>query len=159
MDWYIYIPTYIYICSRLELPKLCYHPSWRLMRLGYRTGFHTLYDEKKYVYIYIPTYIYICKQDLTFNNPQGLICPKKPIQRDSFYTEIRKRKRFLRGNIPLLLFPFPKSWIVLELKPLLSCQKTLISFLVCLRVSLCSIALLPAKCVHSIPVVSDDQQF
>ena len=29
------------------LPKLCYHPGWRLMRLGYRTCFHTLYDEKK----------------------------------------------------------------------------------------------------------------
>ena len=32
---------------RLELPKLCYHPGWRLMRLGYRTCFHTLYDKKK----------------------------------------------------------------------------------------------------------------
>ena len=32
---------------RLKLPKLCYHPGWRLMRLGYRTCFHTLYDEKK----------------------------------------------------------------------------------------------------------------
>ena len=31
----------------VELPKLCYHPGWRLMRLGYRTCFHTLYDEKK----------------------------------------------------------------------------------------------------------------
>ena len=28
---------------RLELPKLCYQPGWRLMRLGYRTCFHTLY--------------------------------------------------------------------------------------------------------------------
>ena len=37
---------YIYIYIRLELPKLCYHPGWRLMRLGYRTCFHTLYDEK-----------------------------------------------------------------------------------------------------------------
>ena len=35
------ILIYIYI----ELPKLCYHPRWRLMRLGYRTCFHTLYDE------------------------------------------------------------------------------------------------------------------
>ena len=32
---------------KLELLKLCYHPGWRLMRLGYRTCFHTLYDEKK----------------------------------------------------------------------------------------------------------------
>ena len=32
--------------DRLELPKLCYHPGWRLMRLGYRTCLHT-YDEKK----------------------------------------------------------------------------------------------------------------
>ena len=32
---------------RLELPKLCCHPGRRLMRLGYRTCFHTLYDEKK----------------------------------------------------------------------------------------------------------------
>ena len=31
----------------LELPKLCYLPGWRLMRLGYRTCFHTLYYEKK----------------------------------------------------------------------------------------------------------------
>ena len=37
----------------LELPKLCYHPFWRLMRLGYRTCFHTLYDEKEEIYIYI----------------------------------------------------------------------------------------------------------
>ena len=29
------------------LPKLCYQPGWRLMRLGYRTCFHTLYDENK----------------------------------------------------------------------------------------------------------------
>ena len=42
---YIYI--YIYMQYRLELPKLCYHPGWRLMRLGYRTCFHTLYDENK----------------------------------------------------------------------------------------------------------------
>ena len=34
-------------CNHLELPKLCYHPGWRLMRLGYRMCFHTLYDEKK----------------------------------------------------------------------------------------------------------------
>ena len=33
-----------------------YHPGWRLMRLGYRTCFHTLYDENIYIYIYI--YIY-----------------------------------------------------------------------------------------------------
>ena len=25
----------------------CYHPGWRLMRAGYHTCFHTLYDEKK----------------------------------------------------------------------------------------------------------------
>ena len=31
---------------RLEQPKLCYHPGWRLMRTGYHTCFHTLYDEK-----------------------------------------------------------------------------------------------------------------
>ena len=35
------------IYLHLELPKLCYHPGWRLMRLGYRTCFHTLYDENK----------------------------------------------------------------------------------------------------------------
>ena len=29
-----------------ELPKLCYHPGCRLMRLGYHMCFHT-YDEKK----------------------------------------------------------------------------------------------------------------
>ena len=42
----------------------CYHPGWRLMRLGCRTCFHTLYDEKKYIHvcvcIYIYIYIYIC---------------------------------------------------------------------------------------------------
>ena len=32
------------------MQKLCYHPGWRLMRLGYRTCFPTLYDEKKYIY-------------------------------------------------------------------------------------------------------------
>ena len=38
---------------RLELPTLCYHPGWRLMRLRYRTCFHTLYDEKrKNIYIW-----------------------------------------------------------------------------------------------------------
>ena len=37
--------------ARLELLKLCYHPGWRLMRLGYRTCFHMLYDEKKKIYI------------------------------------------------------------------------------------------------------------
>ena len=37
--------------THLELPKLCYHPGWRLMRTDYRTCFHTLYDE--YIYIYI----------------------------------------------------------------------------------------------------------
>ena len=37
--------------TRLELPKLCYHPGWRLMRLGYRTCFHTLYDEKKIIWV------------------------------------------------------------------------------------------------------------
>ena len=38
---------------RLELLKLCYHPGWRLMRRGYRTCFHTLYDEKYIYNIYI----------------------------------------------------------------------------------------------------------
>ena len=37
--------------GRLELQKMCYHLGWRLMRAGYRTCFHTLYDEKKYIYI------------------------------------------------------------------------------------------------------------
>ena len=45
---------------RLELPKLCYHSGWWLMRLGYRTCFHMLYDEKKkYIYILLSRYIYI----------------------------------------------------------------------------------------------------
>ena len=38
---------FFFFFIRLELPKLCYHPGWRLMWLGYRTCFHTLYDEKK----------------------------------------------------------------------------------------------------------------
>ena len=42
--------TSVYIYT--ELLKLCYHPGWRLMRLGYRTCFHTLYDENIYIYIY-----------------------------------------------------------------------------------------------------------
>ena len=43
------ILCWLHIASkyRLELPKLCYHPGWRLMRLGYRTCFHTLCDVKK----------------------------------------------------------------------------------------------------------------
>ena len=41
---------YIYICVCV---CVCYHPGWRLMRLGYRTCFHTLYDENSYIYIYI----------------------------------------------------------------------------------------------------------
>ena len=53
---------------RLELSKLCYHSRWWLMRAGYRTCFHTLYDEKKclyismyiFVYIYAYTFVYIC---------------------------------------------------------------------------------------------------
>ena len=37
----------------LELPKLCSHPGWWLMRAGYHTCFHALYDENKNkIYIY-----------------------------------------------------------------------------------------------------------
>ena len=65
MSWF-YIEDY-----HLELPKLCYHPGWRLMRLGYRTGFHTLYDKKrkkKIWRLHHLSYIYVCvwKQDLVF---------------------------------------------------------------------------------------------
>ena len=56
---YIYIYIYIYNKEeespwqyRLEQPKLCYHPGWRLMRAGYHTCFHTWYDEYIYIYIY-----------------------------------------------------------------------------------------------------------
>ena len=38
-------PTTITITSRA--PKLCYHPGWQLMRVGYGMWFHMLYDEKK----------------------------------------------------------------------------------------------------------------
>ena len=31
--------------TQITLMILCYHPVWRLMRLGYRMCFHTLYDE------------------------------------------------------------------------------------------------------------------
>ena len=34
-----------FVFLSLELPKLCYHPG--LLRAGYRTCVHTLYDEKK----------------------------------------------------------------------------------------------------------------
>ena len=46
---YIYIYIYMY---RLELPKLCYHPGWRLMRLGITRAF-TCCMMKKKIYIYI----------------------------------------------------------------------------------------------------------
>ena len=73
----IYIYIYIYINwnkrkrwqYRLKLPKLCYHPGWRLMRLVYRTCFHTLYDEKKkkkYIYIYIYIYYMVASVTLGF---------------------------------------------------------------------------------------------
>ena len=53
MNVYMYIYIYIY-STALSYHPGCYHPGWRLMRLGYRTCFHTLYDEKKkYIYIYI----------------------------------------------------------------------------------------------------------
>ena len=32
-----------------------HHPGWRLMKAGYRTCFHTLYDEKKYIRLNIYT--------------------------------------------------------------------------------------------------------
>ena len=54
-----YILIYMSKEYRLELLKLCYHPGWRLMRLGYRTCFHTLYDEKN---------IYMSKEELVLNN-------------------------------------------------------------------------------------------
>ena len=37
---------------RFELPKLCYHPGWRLMRTEYHTCFHTLYDENIFRKLY-----------------------------------------------------------------------------------------------------------
>ena len=42
------LPSSLVWQYRLELLKMCYHPGWRLMRLGYRTCFHTLYDENFY---------------------------------------------------------------------------------------------------------------
>ena len=65
-----------------QLPtRVITHPGWRLMRLGYCTYFHTLYDEKKkkkkkiYTHTYTYIYIYILyKQDLAENNHQRLIC-------------------------------------------------------------------------------------
>ena len=42
----------MYKYIRLELPKLCYHPGWRLMRTGYRTCFHNcMMKVKKKIYI------------------------------------------------------------------------------------------------------------
>ena len=49
---YIYIHIYIYIYIEREREGVSNHPGWRLMRLGYRTCFHTLYEEKK-IYTYI----------------------------------------------------------------------------------------------------------
>ena len=52
----IYMCTDIYIAvdihMRLHISKSSPY-GWRLMRLGYRTCFHTLYDEYIYIYIYI----------------------------------------------------------------------------------------------------------
>ena len=69
----IYIYTYIYVYIYYMSNRNCViTPGWRLMRLGYRTCFHTLYDEKKYyihiyiqirIYIYISIYIYIYIQE------------------------------------------------------------------------------------------------
>ena len=65
--------------TRLELPKLCYHPGWRLMRLGYRTCFHTLYDEK---YIYNP--MKVCLKPLVWWN---------------FYQQIDVCKSFMKPKV------------------------------------------------------------
>ena len=61
----MYTCKYIYIYDNtvFELPKLCYHPGWRLMRLGYRTCFHTLYDEKKKIF---HIFMYILKYEYTY---------------------------------------------------------------------------------------------
>ena len=42
----VYIYIYIYIRENSTYIYI-YHPGWRLMRAGYRTCFHTMYDEKK----------------------------------------------------------------------------------------------------------------
>ena len=61
---YVYIYIYMYTHTHThthiyiyELPKLCYHPGWQL--IGYRTCFHTLYDENIYIYIYIYIHTYV----------------------------------------------------------------------------------------------------
>ena len=51
---YMYIHVCVYICICIYIYTyiyMCYHPGWQLMRLGYRTCFHTLYDEKKCIFI------------------------------------------------------------------------------------------------------------
>ena len=48
------------IPSALSYGDCVINPGWRLMRIGCRTCFHTLYDEKEYTYIYIYIYLFIC---------------------------------------------------------------------------------------------------
>ena len=56
---YVYIYIYIYIYSIIYLRVII--PGERLMRTLYRTCFHTLYDEKKFVLlIYVGSIIHVC---------------------------------------------------------------------------------------------------
>ena len=41
------LSSYIFFFWGGKLLKLCYHPSWRLMRTEYCTCFHTLYEGKE----------------------------------------------------------------------------------------------------------------
>ena len=45
--------------------------------MGYNS-FKNYVTDKSFTYKYIYIYIYINKQDLTLNNPQGLICHETP---------------------------------------------------------------------------------
>ena len=77
-----------------QIPKLCYHPGWRLMRIGYRTCFHTLYDEKK-----------MYKQDLALNNQQWLISylPTPSLGQDMTQGQFFKRSLTGLNSVFLLL--------------------------------------------------------
>ena len=89
---------------RLELPKLCYHPGWRLMKAGYRTFFHTLYDEKN-IYIY-------------FNNSKSKVGDlsrrwSEGSLFDSYYTEVLGRALLLSLDCSTLpLIPTLYYWVL-----------------------------------------------
>ena len=80
---------------RLELPKLCYHPGWQLMRAGYRTCYHTLYDEKKN-----------WKSDLSYRIKQDFfkaVTVSIPLYGCTIWTLTKRTEQKLVGNYTRIL--------------------------------------------------------